>query len=137
MLTPCQWSSIPVASLEEALRVNQILHAPFYHIKPTLPNPAAGIYPGVVPMLMLDNGPDILVSAGGGMLGHPMGYRAGAMAFRQAIDAAMEDVPLQAAAKGHPELLAALETWGVRERPATAWGYARPDYHPRVAPKNI
>ncbi len=137
MLTPCQWSSIPVASLEEALRVNQILHAPFYHIKTTLPNPAAGIYPGVVPMLMLDNGPDILISAGGGMLGHPMGYRAGAMAFRQAIDAAMEDKPLQEAAKNHPELMAALQTWGVRERPMTAWGYAGPNYHPKTAPKNI
>lgn len=137
MLTPCQWSSLEVASLEESLRVNQILHAPFYHIKPTMPNPAAGIYPGVVPMLMLDNGPDILISAGGGMLGHPMGYRAGAAAFRQAIDAAMDDVPLQTAAKEHPELMAALQTWGVRERPVTPWGYAGPNYHPRTAPKNI
>lgn len=137
MLTPTQWSSIPVASLEEALRVNQILHAPFYHIKPTMPNPAAGIYPGVVPMLMLDNGPDILISAGGGMLGHPMGYRAGAAAFRQAIDAAMDDVPLQQAAQDHPELLAALQTWGVRERPMTPWGYSGPNYHPKTAPKNL
>lgn len=137
MLTPSQWSSLQVASLEEAMRVNQILHAPFYHIKPTMPNPAAGIYPGVVPMMILDHGADILLSAGGGMLGHPMGYRAGAAAFRQAIDAAMDDVPLQTAAKEHPELMAALQTWGVRERPMTPWGYAGPNYHPKTAPKNI
>lgn len=137
MLTPAQWSSIPVASLEEAMRVNQILHAPFYHIKRTLPNPAAGIYPGVAPMLMLDHGPDILISAGGGMLGHPMGYRAGAMAFRQAIDAAMNDVPLPVAAQEHPELMAALQLWGIRERPMTPWGYSGPEFHPRTAAKNI
>lgn len=137
MLTPTQWSSLEVASLEEALRVNQILHAPFYHIKPTMPNPAAGIYPGVVPMMILDNGPDILISAGGGMLGHPMGYRAGAAAFRQAIDAAMSDTPLQEAAQNQPELMAALQTWGVRERPMTPWGYSGPNYHPKIAPKNI
>lgn len=137
MLTPTQWSSLQVASLEETLRVNQILHAPFYHIKPTMPNPAAGIYPGAVPMLMLDNGPDILLSAGGGMLGHPMGYTAGAKAFRQAIDATMNDVPLQEAAQNQPELMSALQLWGVRERPFTPWGYAGPNFHPKTAPKNI
>lgn len=137
MLTPTQWSSLQVASLEEVLRVNQILHAPFYHIKRTMPNPAAGIYPGVAPMLMLDNGPDILISAGGGMLGHPMGYRAGAAAFRQAIDAAMDDVPLSDAARQHPELMAALQLWGVRERPMTPWGYAGTEFHPKTANKNI
>ena len=137
MLTPTQWSSLQVASLEETLRVNQILHAPFFHIKQTMPNPAAGIYPGAVPVLMQDMGPDILISAGGGMLGHPMGYSAGAKAFRQAIDATMDDIPLQQAAKDKPELMAALETWGARERPYTPWGYAGPNYHPKIAPKNI
>lgn len=137
MLTPTQWSSLQVASLEETLRTNQILHAPFYHIKPTMPNPAAGIYPGAVPVLMQDMGPDILISAGGGMLGHPLGYTAGAKAFRQAIDAAMNDVPLQQAAQDQPELMAALQTWGVRERPMTPWGYAGPNYHPKIAAKNI
>jgi 2,3-diketo-5-methylthiopentyl-1-phosphate enolase len=137
MLTPTQWSSLQVASLEETLRVNQILHAPFYHIKPTMPNPAAGIYPGAVAVLMQDMGPDILISAGGGMLGHPMGYRAGAAAFRQAIDATMNDIPLQQAAQDKPELMAALQTWGVRARPFTPWGYAGPNYHPKIAPKNL
>jgi hypothetical protein len=44
----------------------------------------------------------------GGMLGHPMGCTAGAMAFRQAIDATMAGVGLNAAARDKPELMAAL-----------------------------
>ncbi|HLB49733.1 MAG TPA: RuBisCO large subunit C-terminal-like domain-containing protein, partial [Anaerolineales bacterium] len=77
MLTPSIWSSIPVASLEESLRVSQTLHAPFYHIKRAWPMPAAGMYPGLMAELVKENGPDIIVPAGGGMLGHPMGYKAG------------------------------------------------------------
>jgi 2,3-diketo-5-methylthiopentyl-1-phosphate enolase len=137
MLTPSIWSSIPVASLEESLRVSQTLHAPFYHIKRMWPMPAAGMYPGLMPELVKENGPDIIVPAGGGMLGHPMGYKAGAMAWRQAIDAVMNDIPLEEAAKQQPELMAALQTWGLRKRPATPWGYSGPDYHPKFAPKNI
>jgi len=137
MLTPSIWSSIPVASLEESLRVSQTLHAPFYHIKRTWPMPAAGMYPGLMPELVKENGPDIIVPAGGGMLGHPMGYKAGAMAWRQAIDAVMNDIPLDEAAQQHPELMAALQTWGLRQRPATPWGYSGPEYHPKFAPKKI
>jgi 2,3-diketo-5-methylthiopentyl-1-phosphate enolase len=137
MLTPSLWSSIPVASVEESLRVSQILHAPFYHIRRTWPMPAAGMYPGLLPVLVQENGSDIIIPAGGGMLGHPMGYQAGARAWRQAIDATMADIPLVKAAEQHKELRAALETWGVRERPQTVWGYAGPDYHPKFAPKGI
>jgi 2,3-diketo-5-methylthiopentyl-1-phosphate enolase len=137
MLTPSIWSSIPVASLEESLRVSQTLHAPFYHIKRAWPMPAAGMYPGLMAELVKENGPDIIVPAGGGMLGHPMGYKAGAMAWRQAIDAVMADISLEEAAKDHPELMAALQTWGLRKRPATPWGYSGPEYHPKFAPKNI
>jgi 2,3-diketo-5-methylthiopentyl-1-phosphate enolase len=137
MLTPSIWSSIPVASLEESLRVSQTLHAPFYHIKRAWPMPAAGMYPGLMAELVKENGPDIIVPAGGGMLGHPMGYKAGAMAWRQAIDAVMADIPLEDAAKDHPELMAALQTWGLRQRPATPWGYSGPEYHPKFAAKNV
>jgi ribulose 1,5-bisphosphate carboxylase large subunit-like protein len=81
MLTPSIWSSIPVASVEECLRVSQTLHAPFYHIKPIFPMPGAGVYPGVVPPMLEENGCDMIFMAGGGMLGHPMGYTAGAKAY--------------------------------------------------------
>lgn len=40
---------------------------------------------------------------------HPVGYTAGAMAWRQAIDAAMEGIPLEEAAKTKPELKAAMD----------------------------
>ena len=68
MLTPSIWSSIPVASTQECLRTSQTLHAPFYHIKPIFPMPGAGIYPGVVPPMLEENGPDMIFMAGGGML---------------------------------------------------------------------
>jgi 2,3-diketo-5-methylthiopentyl-1-phosphate enolase len=137
MLTPSIWSSIPVASVEESLRVSQTLVAPFYHIKPIFPMPGAGVHPGSVEVMLAENGPDMIFMAGGGMLGHPMGYTAGAKAFRQAIDAAMAGIPLDAASKTQPELRAALETWGYRKRPATRWGYYGKDFHPKFAPKNI
>jgi 2,3-diketo-5-methylthiopentyl-1-phosphate enolase len=137
MLTPSIWSSIPVASPEESLRVAHILHAPFYHIKRTWPMPAAGMYPGLIPVLLEENGPDFIALAGGGMLGHPMGYKQGAMAWRQAIDAALAGIPLQEAARDKPELRAALELWGLRERPRTPWGYLGREFHPKFAPKNL
>jgi hypothetical protein len=71
------------------------------------------------------------------MLGHKMGYTAGAMAWRQAIDATLAGVPLTEAGKSKPELMAALEQWGIRVRPKTAWGYLGPDFHPSFAPKNL
>jgi 2,3-diketo-5-methylthiopentyl-1-phosphate enolase len=139
MLTPSIWSSIPVASVEESLRVSQTLLAPFYHIKPIFPMPGAGVHPGAVEPMLAENGPDMIFMAGGGMLGHPMGYCAGAKAFRQAIDAAMAGVPLDVAARqpGNEELLAALQTWGYRKRPQTRWGFYGQEFHPKFANKNI
>ena len=137
MLTPSIWSSIPVASTEECLRTSQTLQAPFYHIKPIFPMPGAGIYPGAVPPMLEENGPDMIFMAGGGMLGHPMGYTAGALAFRQAIDAAMAGIPLDDAALDKPELMAALKTWGLRNRPVTRWGFSGEQFHPKFAEKGI
>jgi len=137
ILSPSIWSSIPVASLEESIRTTQTLLAPFYHLRPTWPMPGAGIHPGAVEVMLAENGPDMIFMAGGGILGHPMGYTAGARAFRQAIDAAMAGTPLDVAAKEKPELRAALETWGYRKRPETRWGYYRKDFHPKFGPKNI
>jgi 2,3-diketo-5-methylthiopentyl-1-phosphate enolase len=137
MLTPSIWSSIPVASAEECLRVSQTLVAPFYHIRPIWTMPGAGIYPGAVPPMMQENGIDMIFMAGGGMLGHPMGYTAGARAFRQAIDATLAGTPLDAAAKDLPELRAALETWGLRQRPETRWGFYGKEFHPKFAEKHF
>ncbi|NLG28578.1 MAG: hypothetical protein GX557_11755 [Chloroflexi bacterium] len=137
MLTPSIWSSIPVASMEESQRVGQTLTAPFYNIKRTWPMPAAGMYPGLIDVLMQEHGIDFIVPAGGGMLGHPMGYKQGAMGWRQAIDAVLAGIPLQEAAKKYPEFGAAAKLWGIRERPQTVWGYSGPEYHPKFADKNL
>jgi 2,3-diketo-5-methylthiopentyl-1-phosphate enolase len=137
MLTPSIWSSIPVASVEESLRVSQTLVAPFYHIKPIWTMPGAGVHPGAVPPMMQENGNDMIFMAGGGMLGHPMGYTAGAKAFRQAIDATLAGTPLDVASKELPEMRAALETWGLRKRPETRWGFYGKEFHPKFAEKGI
>ena len=132
MLTPSYWSTTPVVSLEEGLRAGQVLTAPFFHIKRTWPMPAAGMHPGLLTVLVNEHGKDIIVPAGGGMLGHPGGYRAGAMAWRQASEAVNEGIPLDKAAAKNPELRAALDHWGELKRPATPWLRAGPQYHPKA-----
>ena len=36
-----------------------------------------------------------------------------------------------------PELLAALQTWGLRKRPVTRWGFSGEQVHPKFADKGI
>jgi 2,3-diketo-5-methylthiopentyl-1-phosphate enolase len=136
MLTPSYWSTIPLVSLEEGLRSAQVLTAPFSHIKRTWPMPAAGMHPGLLPTLVDEIGTDIIVPAGGGILGHPNGYTAGAKAWVQAVEAVMEDIPLEEAAKTHPELKGAIDQWGVLKRPSTPWLRAGPQYHPKATSQN-
>lgn len=137
MLTPSLWSSLQVCSVEEELRASQTLRAPFHNIRRTWPMPAAGMYPGLAEVLIEEHGIDFIVPAGGGMLGHPMGYKEGAMAWRQAIDAVLSGMSLQEAAAKYREFGAAAEQWGIRQRPKSPWGYAGPDFHPSFAPKNL
>jgi 2,3-diketo-5-methylthiopentyl-1-phosphate enolase len=137
MLTPSLWSSLQVCSIEEELRTSQTLRAPFHNIKRAWPMPAAGMYPGLADVLIQEHGIDFIVPAGGGMLGHPMGYKAGAMAWRQAFDAVLSGMSLQEAAQKYPEFGAAAETWGIRQRPKSPWAYHNTAYHPKFAPKNL
>ena len=137
MLSPSLWSSLQTCSVEEEMRTSQTLRAPFYHIKRTWPMPSAGMYPGLVEALIQEHGVDFIVPAGGGILGHPMGYKAGAMAWRQAIDAVLAGMTLQEAAHKYPEFGAAAELWGIRQRPRTPWGYRDANFHPKFAPKNL
>ncbi len=82
-----------------------------YHLKPTFPMPSGGITPAMVPQVMKDLGPEIVIGTGGGIHAHPQGPVAGARAFRQAIDATMQGIPLEQAAAEHEELRVALEEW--------------------------
>ncbi|MCL4386332.1 MAG: RuBisCO large subunit C-terminal-like domain-containing protein [Actinobacteria bacterium] len=84
---------------------------PLHNIKPTLPIPAGGVYPGIVPKIISELGFDCAISAGGAIHGHPLGAAAGAKAFRQAIDAVVANIDLDEYAKNHEELKVALEKW--------------------------
>jgi ribulose-bisphosphate carboxylase large chain len=55
---------------------------------------------------------DLIYLAGGGIVGHPAGARAGVASIRQAWDAAMSGVRLEDHAATHPELRQALEAFG-------------------------
>jgi len=133
MLTPTIWSSIPMVSMEEGLRTSFVKMAPWGHIKRTFPMPCAGTYPGLTEVLIREYGPDIIIPAGGGMLGHPNGHTAGARSWQQAIAAVMagESLPDAARKPENAELKAALEKWGYVEHISTPWMRRSPEYQPK------
>ena len=133
MLTPTMWSSIPMVSMEEGIRTSFVKLAPWGHIKRTFPMPCAGVYPGLAEVIIGEYGPDIIIPAGGGMLGHPDGYTAGAQSWQQAIAAVMAEIPLPVAAKKseNKALRRALEKWGYMERPKAPWLRLAPQYQPK------
>ncbi len=132
-LTPTFWSSIPMVSLEEGIRCQHVAQAPFHGFRKMWSMPAAGTYPGLAPVLMAEYGKDILIPSGGGMLGHPDGYTAGAQAWQQAIASVMEGIPIVEYARRQENnpLRRALEKWGYLERPVTPWLRVAPQFHPR------
>ncbi len=88
-----------------------------------MPVASGGIHAGQMHQLLHYLGEDVVLQFGGGTIGHPMGIAAGATANRVAVEAMIkarnegrdyvEEGPdiLQDAAKGSPELKAALEVW--------------------------
>ncbi|WIV66324.1 type III ribulose-bisphosphate carboxylase [Natrialbaceae archaeon AArc-T1-2] len=97
---------------EDTPGINEWLTSELYGVNPVLPVASGGLHPGVIDQLLETLGTDIVVQAGGGIHGHPNGTNAGAKALRQSVEAAMTGRPLEAYAESHPELAAALETWG-------------------------
>jgi 2,3-diketo-5-methylthiopentyl-1-phosphate enolase len=114
VLFPSPYGSVVMPKAEN-LAVKQALLDPSLPIRPSIPVPSAGIHPGLVPLILRDFGTDVVVNAGGGIHGHPMGTAAGGQAFRQAIDATLNGVPLQDAARDHQELNAAIAAWGIKQ----------------------
>ncbi|MGG1636317.1 2,3-diketo-5-methylthiopentyl-1-phosphate enolase [Paenibacillus sp. NRS-1760] len=116
VLFPSPYGSV-VMPKEENLAVKEALLAPLHGLKTSFPVPSAGIHPGLVPLILKDFGTDVVVNAGGGIHGHAMGTEAGGQAFRQAITATLNGVPLRNAAEqpGNEALLAAIEAWGIKE----------------------
>lgn len=113
VLFPSPYGSV-VMPKEENLAIDASLKADGPH-RTSFSVPSAGIHPGLVPMIMRDFGTDVVVNAGGGIHGHPMGTAAGGRAFRQAIDAVRAGQSLREAAKDHEELRTAIDRWGILE----------------------
>ncbi len=87
------------------------LEEDWLHIKPIFAVCSGGLHPGLVPYLVKNLGNDIIIQAGGGILGHRLGTRAGARAMRQAIDATLNNFSLKEYSKTHKELKVALQQW--------------------------
>lgn len=83
----------------------------WYGLKPVFAVASGGVHPAIVPKIMKFMGSDVIIQAGGGIHGHPLGTIAGAIAMRQAVDATMEGISLKEYAKTHEELKRALEKW--------------------------
>ena len=88
-----------------------------------MPVASGGIHAGQMHQLLHYLGEDVILQFGGGTIGHPMGIGAGATANRVAVEAMIQarnegkdyyqegpDI-LERAAKGCPELNAALQIW--------------------------
>lgn len=92
--------------------VTRFLTYPFGHLKSTMPMPGGGLTPINVPEIVREHGMNVTIGAGGGIHGHPKGPAVGARAFRQAIAATLNGIPLEEYAKDHEELSVAMERWG-------------------------
>ncbi|MCK4965329.1 MAG: ribulose 1,5-bisphosphate carboxylase, partial [Dehalococcoidia bacterium] len=110
VVIPAPYGKAPVIP-DKFLNVARNLTFPLYNLKPTFPMPSGGITPSMVPQVMADLGKDIVIGSGGGIHAHPQGPIAGGKAFRQAIDAVMQGIPLTEHAQEHPELKTVLEQW--------------------------
>lgn len=116
VLFPSPYGSV-VMPKEENLAVKDALTGPLHNLRTSFPVPSAGIHPGLVPLILKDFGTDVVVNAGGGIHGHPMGTATGGQAFRQAITAALGNTSLREAAEapGNEALKAAINIWGIKE----------------------
>ena len=110
VVIPAPYGKAPVIDYKFK-NVARNLSFPLYHLKPTFPMASGGITPSMVPRVMADLGNDIVIGSGGGIHAHPKGPVAGGKAFRQAIDATMQGIPLSVYAKDHEELALALKEW--------------------------
>jgi len=98
---------------EEVLANVKACIEPMGAIKPVLPVASGGLHPGMVTKLVEYFGNDVVIQAGGGIHGHPDGTVKGAMALRQAVDAAVAGISLEEYSKTHVELGKALTQWPV------------------------
>jgi ribulose-bisphosphate carboxylase large chain len=98
--------------LSDLRGINSFLTSEWFDMKTVFPVASGGVYPGILGENLRKLGTDIMINAGGGIHGHPLGTMAGAQAMRQALDAYLEGIPPEVYAESHPELRMALEKWG-------------------------
>ncbi|MFH0847968.1 MAG: RuBisCO large subunit C-terminal-like domain-containing protein [archaeon] len=96
---------------EEQKRIVQAVREEFYGLRQTFPVASGGVHPALVARNLDVLGQDLVINAGGGIHGHPLGTEKGAMAMRQAIDAWTQGIPAKEYAKTHEELRIALNHW--------------------------
>jgi ribulose-bisphosphate carboxylase large chain len=121
-----------IAGYYDTLRLNHVPENPEHGIffdqdwaslASVMPVASGGIHAGQMHQLLRYLGEDVILQFGGGTIGHPMGIAAGATANRVAVEAMIQarnegkdyfqegpDI-LEKAAKGCPELNAALQVW--------------------------
>jgi len=112
VLFPSSYGTLALPAAEtQAIREQLLTH--WEGCKRSFPTPSAGIHPGLVPQILKDYGQDVIINAGGGVHGHPGGARAGAKAFRQAIDWCIRRGNFGGLSQREfPELTEALRLWG-------------------------
>jgi len=98
--------------VRENRRLN-VLEQDWGNIKPVFPVASGGLQPTMVPKLIEIFGKDVILQFGGGIHAHPSGTKAGAMAVRQALDAALSGIPLEEYADKQEELKMAIKKWGI------------------------
>ncbi len=81
-------------------------------VKSIVPCCSGGLHVGIIKRLIDLLGKDMILQLGGGVHGHPGGTHAGALAFSQAVEAIMSNIPLRTYARSHLELKQALDKWG-------------------------
>ena len=96
---------------KEIIGIAEWLGGDFHGLNTTFPVCSGGLHPGHVPRLTKMLGKDIIIQAGGGIHGHKMGTKHGAIAMRQAVDSVMEGIPIKDYTKDHEELGIALKQW--------------------------
>lgn len=96
---------------DDVLENQKALIEDFYGVKKVFPVASGGLDPLMIPALYKIFGKDVIMQFGGGIHGHPKGTIPGAIAARQALDAALKNISLEKYAQSHKELGEALEKW--------------------------
>ncbi|KXA91689.1 ribulose 1,5-bisphosphate carboxylase [candidate division MSBL1 archaeon SCGC-AAA259A05] len=96
---------------KEIVEIYDFLRSELWDLRKTIPVASGGLHPGLVDDLIDIFGMDLIIQAGGGVHGHPMGPKSGGKAMKQAVEARIRGIDLQDYADDHAELEKALEKY--------------------------